>query len=320
MGCRYNENISPYEKWFGKKPTLNYFKTFGSKAYVYDTNPQRKKLDKKCKQLIFVGYSEDTKAYRFLDTETDSIIISRNAKFEESNIFRKMKYSTKENFVFYNLLSDDKLDSPDVEALNLDESDEEFEDAVQGNIDVIQRQEVSVESAQMNNNVDSQQDPEIPKRTSSRGNKGIPPERFQACTAKEIVQEPRSYSEAMSLPEKDEWFKAMQDEVDSINDNETWELVQLPPGRKAVDCKWVYKIKYGLDGEIARFKARLVAKGYTQKFGEDYNEVFAPVVKHTVFRSFLAVASMKQIEIYHIDVKNAFLNGELVDDIYMKQP
>lgn len=322
LGVKHNGHITPHEKWFGKKPILNYFKTFGSKAYVYDTNPQRKKLDKKCKELIFVGYSEESKAYRFLDVESDSIIVSRNAKFEESAILKKLKCPIKDNFVQYKLLTDNSSTPTVDEVINLEESDEEFEDAVQGDpFELVQDDpDILVEPPQMNNIVDAQQDLENPKRTSSRCNKGIPPDRFVACAAQKIVQEPRTYSEAMSSPEKEEWLKAMEEEVESINDNGTWDLVSLPPGRKAVSCKWVYKIKYGIDGQIARFKARLVAKGYTQKFGEDYNEVFAPVVKQTVFRSFLAVASMKQMDIFHIDVKNAFLNGELIDDIYMKQP
>lgn len=103
-------------------------------------------------------------------------------------------------------------------------------------------------------------------------------------------------------------------------ENESWKLVELPQGRKVIGCTWKYKIKKDACGKIQRYKARLVAQVFSQKFGTDYDEVFAPVAKQTTFKIMLAVAYAKKLKIKHLDVKTAFLYGELEEPIYMKQP
>lgn len=318
LAVKFNHGVTPYEKWVGVKPNLNYFKIFGSSAYVYDTNPRRKKLDKKCKELVFVGYSEETKGYRFLDTATNNIVVSRDAKFEESKVLKPKNRSDQGSLISIRLLSDKSFGN--VQESTEEESEEEFEDARQEE-DELENQENIVDETQDNpeEHAGIENAIDVPNRVSTRSNKGRPPARLIACTAIAEITEPRTFKEALSLPEKEKWLIAMKEEVDAINENDTWDLVSLPVGRKTVGCKWVYKVKNGLDGQV-RFKARLVAQGYSQKFGEDYNEVFAPVVKQTVLRCFLAVATLKKMEVLHIDVKNAFLNGELLDDVYMKQP
>ena len=105
-----------------------------------------------------------------------------------------------------------------------------------------------------------------------------------------------------------------------IQKNNTWELVDLPPGRKLVQCKWMYKTKFAADGSALKYKARLVAKGYSQVHGIDYNETFAPVAKMDSIRLALAIATSKQWEVHYMDVKCAFLNGYITEDIYMHQP
>ena len=112
----------------------------------------------------------------------------------------------------------------------------------------------------------------------------------------------------------------MQEEYNSLLENQTWNLVPLPSGRKLVRCRWVYRTKRAKDGQINRYKARIVAKGFQQVHGIDYDETFAPVVKMDSIRLALAIAATKGWEVHQMDVKNAFLHGDLSKEIYMEQP
>ncbi|MBE2321316.1 hypothetical protein DVA67_035700, partial [Solirubrobacter sp. CPCC 204708] len=114
---------------------------------------------------------------------------------------------------------------------------------------------------------------------------------------------------------------AMNEEIGSLHKNRTWELVQLPKGKKTIGCKWIYTKKEGVPGkDNIRYKARLVAKGYAQTEGIDYNEVFSPVVKHMSIRILLALVAQFDLELAQLDVKTAFLHGDLDEEIYMSQP
>ena len=112
----------------------------------------------------------------------------------------------------------------------------------------------------------------------------------------------------------------MNMEMEALEKNKTWELVKLPEGKKLVGCKWVYTVKYKADGSIERYKARLVAKGYTQTYGIDYLETFAPVAKMNTVRLLLSLAANYGWDLQQFDVKNAFLHGELDEEIYMEVP
>ncbi|KAM1807138.1 hypothetical protein ACFX11_030192 [Malus domestica] len=112
----------------------------------------------------------------------------------------------------------------------------------------------------------------------------------------------------------------MQDEINALNAQNTWTLIPLPIGKNLVGCKWVYKLKRNLDAFIARYKARLVAKKYSQEEGIDYTETFSPVVKPTTVRLILALAAQFNWSLRQLDVRNAFLHGDLLDEVYMSQP
>uniref|UniRef100_A0A2N9IJ59 Uncharacterized protein n=1 Tax=Fagus sylvatica TaxID=28930 RepID=A0A2N9IJ59_FAGSY len=114
--------------------------------------------------------------------------------------------------------------------------------------------------------------------------------------------------------------QAMADELDALHKTHTWDMTTLPPGKSAVGCKWVYKIKTRADGSVERYKARLVARGFTQEYGIDYEETFAPVARLTSVRSLLAVAAVRHWPLFQMDVKNAFLNGDLLEEVYMQPP
>lgn len=112
----------------------------------------------------------------------------------------------------------------------------------------------------------------------------------------------------------------MRQELDAIEANKTWELVTLPPGHKTIGVKWIFKLKKDAEGRIVKHKARLVAKGYAQEYGVDFDEVYAPVTRLETVRLLLALAAKSEWEVHHLDVKTAFLNGDLKEEVYVSQP
>lgn len=112
----------------------------------------------------------------------------------------------------------------------------------------------------------------------------------------------------------------MIDELNSIEKNQTWELIQLPDGKKAIDVKWVFKLKSNREGKVVKHKARLVARGFLHKEGFDYTEVLSPVARHETIRLVIAVATSNAWPLYHLDVKSAFKNGTLEEIVYVTQP
>ncbi|CAI7746777.1 unnamed protein product [Closterium sp. NIES-54] len=136
----------------------------------------------------------------------------------------------------------------------------------------------------------------------------------------EMPGEPATLKEALESSDAEEWKKAMESELKSIEENGAWELVELPEGRKAITSKWLFKIKSDADGKIERYKSRLVAKGYQPKEKVDYKELFAPVVKPTTLRTLFAGAAIKGWVVKQMDVTTAFLNSVLEEEIFMAQP
>ncbi|GJY96432.1 retrovirus-related pol polyprotein from transposon TNT 1-94 [Tanacetum coccineum] len=132
--------------------------------------------------------------------------------------------------------------------------------------------------------------------------------------------EPSTLQEALNNPDASFWKEAMQEEIEALHKNKTWELVPLPGGRKPIGNKWVYKIKRNGDDQVERYRARLVVKGYAQKEGIDFNEIFSPVVRMTTIRVVLAMCATYDLHLEQLDVKTAFLHGNLEEEIYMLQP
>ena len=135
-----------------------------------------------------------------------------------------------------------------------------------------------------------------------------------------LENEPQSFNEAMSTPEAPMWKEVVNSEIESIMQNHTRELVDLPLGSKPLGCKWIFKRKMKTDGSIDNYKARLVAKGYKQKEGLDYFDTYSPVTRITSIHMLIAIASLHTLEIHQMDVKTTFLNGDLNEEIYMDQP
>jgi hypothetical protein len=129
--------------------------------------------------------------------------------------------------------------------------------------------------------------------------------------------EPKSYSEAAAHPE---WQAAMLSELQALQQNGTWSLTSLPQGKTLIGCRWVYKVKHRSDGSVERYKARLVAKGFTQLEGIDYQDTFSPTAKIIYVHCLLALAAARGWTLHQLDVHNAFLHGELSEEIYMSPP
>ena len=157
-----------------------------------------------------------------------------------------------------------------------------------------------------------------PLRRSTRDRKPNP--RYAdniSCIFALLVSDPIFFEDAKT---EDKWCKSMEEELLAIQKNQTWDFVNLPEGKKAIGLKWVFRTKYHADGSIQKHKARLVAKGYSQQQGIDFDETFSPVARFETVRTFLALAANLNWPMYQFDVKSAFLNGDLEEEVYVSQP
>jgi hypothetical protein len=148
------------------------------------------------------------------------------------------------------------------------------------------------------------------------------PDRFSEwiTIASEDIVEPTTVSEALCGPNAERWHEAMQQEMDSLQEHDVWELTELSKDRKAVGCKWVFKVKHNADASVERNKARLFAQRFSQTYGVDYDETFSPVARFESIRTVIALSVQRGLKLHQLDVTAAFLNGELEDEVYMKQP
>lgn len=280
-----NIEKTPYEIWFGAKPSIQHFKKFGSKCFVFIPDEKRRKLDAKAVEAVMVGYDLSSKAYRCYVPSTRKVVISRDVRFVDTD----SNWKVSENIV-----------SLDKGLVNRNAVDMDTEPIPEENV---------------------APDIQEPRKYASV-NKGVPPKRLIEIMALDTEDEfePSSYNDAVTCANKSKWIAAMNDEMSSLCENQTWELVDLPEGCKGIGSKWTFKIKKDACGKIQRYKARLVAQGFSQNSGMDYDEVFAPVAKQSTFKILLAVASAEKMNVEHLDVKTAFLYGKLEELIYMKQP
>lgn len=283
--------------------------------------------------MTLVGYSSEHKAYRMLDMRTGEIKISRDVRFLEfSDEFMEAK---SEDIQPRSAELDRPADTGSVEwpledfskPANVNDDAQSEEDFYGWDDDEADWPGGVFEGYDCNFWRDDDEDPEReeqpqPVRRSGRATAGVPPARYTdgVCLAVHNVVEPRSFHEAINGPQSADWKSAMDEEILSHQENGTWELVQLPQHRKVIGSKWIYKCKVDENGQLVRYKARLVAQGYCQKYGLDYDLVFAPVVKQTTFRAMLTLASTRKMLAKHIDIKTAYLYGQLQEEIYMRQP
>ena len=283
----------------GKEVKFSHLKVFGYVSYLHIDFDTRSKLDAKSKICFFIGYGDEKFGYRFQDEQNRKIIRSKNVIFNKQVMYK------------------DKL----TVVLDVTEIDQKKSEFV--NLDELTKSTVQKMGEEDKENVNSQVDQSTPVAEVRRSSKNIrPPQRYSPALNYLLLTdggEPKCYDEALQDENSSKWELAMKDEMDSLLGNQTWELTKLPEGKKALHNKWVYIIKNEYDSS-KRYKARLVVKGFQQKEGIDYTEIFSPVVKISTIRLVLGMVAVENLHLEQLDVKTAFLHGDLKEDLYMIQP
>ncbi|GJT09221.1 DNA polymerase zeta catalytic subunit-like protein [Tanacetum coccineum] len=277
---------APHSLW-GKQPSYKRMKVWGCLANVQIPLPKGTKLGQKTIDCVYLGPTKNSDAYRFLVYKSNAEDISNNIVMEsaEANFFENIfPYKDKEK----------QISNPRKKVMN----DQLSQDETDNNSEVPQE------------NVE-------PRRSKrAKVTKEFGPDYMTYI----VNEEPQTYIAAMESSESPYWKEAIQSEIDAIVQNDTWKLVDLSSRHKPIGHKWIFKKKLKPDGTIEKYKAHLVAKGYHQKEGQDFFDTFSSVTRITSIRTLIAIAAIHNLVIHQMDVKTAFLNGELNEEIFMQQP
>jgi hypothetical protein len=285
------DDKTPHEVWSGKKPSLQHLRVSGCDAYVHAPKENRIKLEKKVEKCIFIGYKDGVKGYKLCNPETKKTIYSRDV------VFREVKDVSNQEFL-------PMQDEPKKIEIELD--DAKYESSEEEEAEEEEEEEPHTPLLRI-----SVRDKRQPKRYS--------PPNFHSNFSLSITDDdPRIVREAVNSEDSKLWKKAMVEEMDALDKNEAWYIVELPAGRKSVSSKWLFKKKFSAQGKVEKYKARLVAKGYSQVEGIDFGDIFSPVAKLTSIRFLLSIAIAFDLEVEQMDVKTTFLHGDLEEQIYMK--
>ncbi|RVW96782.1 Retrovirus-related Pol polyprotein from transposon RE1 [Vitis vinifera] len=304
--------IHPQKSLFPLAPRI-----FGCTCYVRDTRPFVTKLDPKALQCVFLGYSRLQKGYRCFSPDLNKYLVSTDVVFSEDTSFFSSPTSSAseedEEWLVYQVVNS----RPTVGQSSV----------------VYSRRPVTTDTcpapAPSSSDPSSDLDLPISLRKGKRHCKSIysianfvsydhlSSSSSVLVASIDSISVPKTVTEALNHPG---WKNAMLEEICALEDNHTWKLVDLPQGKKVVGCKWVFVVKVNPDGSVARLKARLVARGYAQTYGVDYSDTFSPVAKLNSVRLFISIAASQQWMIHQLDIKNAFLHGDLEEEVYLEQP
>ena len=337
----YNDRTknTPYFMLTGGKPNLSRMWVFGSDCYAYKHD--QKKLDPRCEKGIFVGYSKNSPAYLVYNPHTRKVSKHRLVKFIKTNgvdqqtqtdeyepetqRFREQK-SENEKSDMEPLQEEDSTEENQILNKNDDTSkDENVQNGETTDEEVVQR----ANKDSLGSEPSHDQSPRYPRRERKAPKyleDYIPDFKDEDVTHtsvdycyRAVCGVPQTYREAQMSPEAPAWQQAMKEEMDSLKENETFELTALPEGRNVVGGKWVYAIKQNTEkGNV--FKARYVAKGYNQTEGIDYNETFAPTANICSVRALMQIAVQNDLIVHQMDVKTAYLHAPIEEEIYLEQP
>lgn len=299
------EDTSPYELWLKKKPRLKHLRVIGSTCYAHIPVQKRRKMDKKATKGYLVGYDGDER-YRIWVKEEHRVYLSRDVIFQE----RPGQ-------------CDDHTELSLQDRIEEESNQGKYEEQQEIKEDRIQDEESQEDEAR---DSDSEEEVEpTPGRQLRDRSLLQKPKRFkdhvmEADTYLSDNDSPETYKEAVDGKDSSNWKKAMDNEMDSLKENQTWELTDLPVGARVIPCKWVYRLKTNPDGSINKYKARLVVKGFSQRQGTEYSETYSPVAKLGTIRTIISIAAEERMHLTQFDVSTAFLYGDLEETIYIKQP
>ena len=324
---------TPYEAFYGTKPNLRGLPEFGSKVWVH--TPEGSKLDGRSVIGRWVGFDEESSGHRIYSPEKRTVSVQRSIKFDpgEMDVYlprhvplegEKVKEKVEQSIV------PPSIDQP------IDPLGENFEQlpSSEGRSKRIRTESAAIRRLRAGEGVISdlpRERGQLPKGIQEGDTAKfvdcIEPDLCSVIAAVAVVDvegddlEP-SYDEARQRSDWPKWKEAIDVELGNLKAAGTWEVVERPHGTNVVDSKWVFRLKKDAKGEIVKWKARLVARGFTQIYGVDYFETFAPVARLSSVRSILAIAARNDWEIEMFDFHSAYLNGILDDGetIYMEQP
>jgi len=271
---------TPYELWQGRKPSLKYLKVWGCLAIVVVPLNKKRKLGPQSVDCVFLGYAHCSAAYRFLVVRSEVSDITVNSIMESRDAT-----FFEDVFPFCNKPDKSLVNSSDIASSS-------------GSLPL---EAESVEPRRSTR----------PKTGKSFGDDFI---------TYLVEEDPLTFQAAMTSVEAPFWEEAINNEIESIESNNTWVLTDLPPGIKTIGSKWIFRKKLRPDGTIDKFKAHLVAKGYKQREGVDFFDTYSPVARITTNRVLIVMAAIHNLKIHQMDVKTVFLNGDLDEEIYMDQP
>ena len=316
----------PLEAWCGERPNVSHLHEFGAPVWVLVEGQNISKLDPKSERHTFVGFEDGPKAMRYFNKHTHQVCVSRNFQFTKEETKTHPLDNSHEPLT-PNVLSEGEL-SQIAPPIVMNEEDRQNDKGA--DLKRKQTEEITPDTPRWSKQPRTAQDYQLlddlwvddPEMAGWDDENMTSTDRVYAtfCETQIAPDNPKTLTEARRSPEWPQWEKAIQAELDQLHKMGTWELVDPPKGRVPVGNKWVLTKKYDKQGNLQKFKARLVAKGYTQMPGMDYTDTYAPVVRLETIRTLLALAISENWEIQQMDVKGAYLNGRIKEEIYMKQP
>ncbi|KAM2204349.1 hypothetical protein ACFX1S_023996 [Malus domestica] len=298
---RPGTKCTPYELWKGKKPNVSHLRVFGSTCYIYKDRENLAKFDARSDIGIFLGYSLTSKAYRVYNSRTKGVMESINVVIDDSSV-----QDTRVN----DGLQVDEDDGHNHDSTHTRESvDAALNDVHHTSSQSLQTGAKQVQRDHKSTDIIGSSDDKMKTRRQ------VAEEISFVCYVSLI--EPKNVKEAVV---DNDWINAMQEELNQFTRNDVWYLVPRPKDTNIIGTKWIFRNKTDEKGNVVRNKARLVAQGYTQVEGLDFDETFAPVARLESVRLLLAVACHLKFKLYQMDVKSAFLNGFLREEVYVEQP